>query len=175
MKKAVSILFVAIFLLSGCAPPDYKVEVDLTPEKIVELQTQIKESQEAIQNFKGEAGSIANLDIIDLANAYKDLGELGKAIEVYEKVLEQGDKTKAILHNLGRLYERVGEYNKAAKAYQRIADEYLDYDYLLDISWLYVNAKDFEEAKKYYQLWQAAFNSSDATIEAALDELKKSE
>ena len=122
-----TIIVTAVMLLAACS--SYKVEVDLTTEEIQKVKAEITSLKEEIRDFVTEdEGAIAWQAIIDLALAYQELGELGKAIRVYEDQINQGHKTKAILNNLGRLYEKTEQYGMAIAMYQRINDEYFDFD-----------------------------------------------
>jgi len=169
------IIGLAVFLLAGCN--NYKIEVDLTPEEVDKYETQVKSLKEAIANFvpDPEDALIAWAEIIDLADAYTELGELGKAIKVYEDVLDEGHKTKAILNNLGRLYEKVEEYDKAVVMYQRLNDEYFDHDYLYDITWAYIRAGDRKTAEKYFNAWQLEFHKTDEQTQRAIKKLREAE
>jgi len=132
MKKYI-VTGLAVILLVGCNA--YKIEIDLTPEEIKEVKDEITMLKEEIANFvPSDEGLIAWQAIIELARAYEELGELGKAIEVYEDVLNQGHKTKAILNNLGRLYEQTEQYGMAITMYERIHKEYLDQLSVKDIT-----------------------------------------
>ena len=160
-----------ILALAGCN--NYKVEVDLTPERVQEFQSEIETLRDEIANFTSEDGSIAWRAIIDLASDYEKLGQLGEAIQVYEEGLDNGDKTKAILNNLGRLYEKIDQYEKAVAMYQRINDEYFDHDYLYDITWAYIRAKDRKNAEKYFNAWQLEFHKTDLQTQEAIKKLRE--
>lgn len=165
-----------VFLLAGCSLKSYKVAVDLAPEKAQEIKANIQTLQQDIKNYvPGENGTIAWESIISLARDYEQLGELGKAIKVYEDVLENGDVTKAILNNLGHLYEKTGQYDKAVTMYKRINDEYFDRDYLYDITWAYINAGDRKNAESYFNAWQLEFKKTDLQTQQAIKKLREAE
>lgn len=164
------------FLLAGCN--SYKVEVDLPVDEIQSIKSEIKTLRETIDNYVQKTpddGTIAWVEIIDLARAYQDLGEMGKAIKVYEDVLATGEKTKAILNNLGRLYEKTEQYDKAIAVYQRINDEYFDHDYLYDITWAYIKAGDRKNAEKFFNAWQLQFNKTDEQVQQAIKKMREVE
>lgn len=161
-------------MLAGCN--SYKIEVDLTPEEIQTVKADISSLKEQIANYVPvDEGEIAWAETIELARAYKKLGELGKAIKVYEGVLDDGDQTKSILNNLGRLYEKTEQYDKAVAMYQIINDEYFDHDYLYDITWAYIKAGERKMAEKYFNAWQLEFQKTDEQTQRAIKKLREAE
>jgi len=172
MKKLALILICALFL-TACG--SYNIQVDLTPEQRAEIEAKIEELKEEIENFQSENTDLAWRPIIKMAEAYEDLGELDKAIKTYKDVLDSGKKTRAIIHNLGRLYEKVGEYDLAIEQYQRIVDEYFDMDYLYDITWAHIRAKNRKEAEKYFNAWQLEFRKTDEQTQKAIKDLRAEE
>ena len=169
-----AIIGIAIILLAACNP--YKIDVDLTSEETESIKSKITSLKEEIVNFVHEdEGVIAWQAIIDLALAYEELGDLGKAIQIYEDVLNDGHKTKAILNNLGRLYEKTEQYDLAIVMYQRINDEYFDHDYLYDITWAYIRAGDRKKAEKYFNAWQLEFQKTDTQTQQAIKKLREAE
>ncbi|MBN2306525.1 tetratricopeptide repeat protein [Candidatus Peregrinibacteria bacterium] len=162
-------------LLMGCN--SYKVEVNLEKTKMQEIENRIKDLKVAIGEFAPEenGAEIPWVEIIDLSRAYEQLGELGKAIDVYEDVVTDGYKTKAILNNLGKLYEKTEQYDKAIEMYQRINDEYFDHDYLYDITWAYIHAGDRKNAEKYFNAWQLEFSKTDKQTQQAIKKLREAE
>ncbi|MBU0705736.1 tetratricopeptide repeat protein [Patescibacteria group bacterium] len=177
MKHAkLTLIGIAVLILASCN--SYKIDVDLTPEEVSSIKTEIKSLKEAVDNYvqaDSNAGTIAWKEIIELAGKYEDLGELGKAIKVYEDVLDSGEKTKAIINNLGRLYEKTEQYDKAVVMYQRINDEYFDHDYLYDITWAYIKAGDRKNAEKYFNAWQLEFQKTDEQTQQAIKKLREDE
>lgn len=167
-----SLLLLSFFLLSACGS-SYTIEVNLAPEQVAKINEDIKTFQDNIKNFNSKDGEIDWQNIIDLSNAYEALGQLGKAIQNYEDVVNKGDKTKAILNNLGRLYEKTSQYDKAIVMYQRINEEYFDRDYLYDITWAYIRAKDVKNAEKYFNAWQLEFHKTDLQTQEAIKKLKQ--
>jgi tetratricopeptide (TPR) repeat protein len=166
-----------VLLLAGCKLGGYKVDVDLTPEKADEIQTEIESLKQAIKDYVPNEtdGLIAWREIIELAKAYENLGELGEAIKVYEDVLADGYKTKSVLNNLGRLYEKTEQYDKAIAVYQQINDEYIDHGYLYDITWAYIRAGDRKNAEKYFNAWQLEFKKTDEQVQQAIKKLREQE
>jgi len=173
-----------ILTLTACGSKWQKA-VSLTAEEIAATKTEIANVKEAIKNFKGPEGEIPNLEIIQLAEAYQKLGDLKKAADLYLSWLDKGFKTKAIIHNLGRVYEDAGQYELAVKQYQRIIDEYGDDDYLYDITWTYIKAAqnssgqtaiDYrKKAEKYFNLWQLAKRKTDNLTQETIKKLREGE
>jgi len=166
----------AIIFLAGCN--SYKIDVNLAPDEVQSIQAKIKSLTEEVANYvpkNSDAGTIAWAEIIELAKNYEKLGELGKAIKVYEDVINDNEKTKAILNNLGRLYEKTEQYDKAVAMYQRINDEYFDHDYLYDITWAYIKAGDRKNAEKYFNAWQLEFHKTDEETQRAIKKLREAE
>ena len=172
MKKLLSLLFVALLFLTACGSR-WQVEVDLMPEEKTEIYQEINELKEKIASYEGDG--FLNLETIMLARAYKSLGELGKAINVYKDSIADGNKTKTIIHNLGRLYESVGEYDLAIEQYQQLIDEYNDLNYLLDITWALIRDKQRKEAEKYFNVWQLEFQTTDEAVQQAIKNLRANE
>ncbi|MDH5596675.1 MAG: tetratricopeptide repeat protein [Candidatus Peregrinibacteria bacterium] len=168
-----SIITISSLLLFACN--SYRVEVDITPEREAELKQEIIDFKEALSAYDDSDGSIDLVSTVGLARAYEELGELGKAIKVYEDVLEDGRRSRAVIHNLGRLYEDVGEYNLAIEQYQRIIDEYYENSYLYDITWAYIRAGDRKMAEKFFNAWQLEFKTTDGQIQDAIKKLREAE
>ena len=164
----------SLLLLAGCH--SYKVEVDLSADQEQEVRQEIEDLKQQIAEFvPDEDNAIAWWEIIKLSQAYEKLGELGKAIEVYEDVLDSGQWSKSILNNVGRLYEKTKQYDKAVAIYQRINDEYFDHDYLYDITWAYIRAGDRKNAEKYFNAWQLEFSKTDNQTQQAIKKLREAE
>lgn len=144
-------------------------------EEIQEVKSEISSLKEEIANFVPGDAKIPWEAIIGLAKAHEELGELGKAIKVYEDVLDDGHRAKAIFNNLGRLYEKTEQYDKAVAIYQRINDEYFDHDYLYDITWAYIRAGDRKSAEKYFNAWQLEFHKTDLQTQQAIKKLREAE
>lgn len=168
-----AIIGIAIILLTGCN--SYKIDVDLTSEEIRAVQSKISSYKEKIANFVPDDAKIPWQEIIGLAKAHEELGELGKAIKVYEDVLDDGHRAKSIFNNLGRLYEKTEQYDMAVAIYQRINDEYFDHDYLYDITWAYIKAGDRKSAEKYFNAWQLEFQKTDLQTQQAIKKLREEE
>lgn len=163
--------------MAGCGFGSYKVDVDLPSEEIAKIKADIEVHKQEIKDYipSSTDGLIAWKSIINLAKDYEELGELGKAIKVYEDVLEGGDVTKAILNNVGRLYEKTEQYDKAIATYQRIDEEYFDHGYLYDITWAYIRAGDRKNAEKYFNAWQLEFKKTDEQVQQAIKKLREAE
>lgn len=170
MKKILVLLIAVVLFLPACS---YKVDVDLTPEEKTEIHQEINELKEKITSYEGDG--FLNLDTIKLARAYKNLGELSKAIDVYKDSIADGFKTRAIINNLGKLYESVGEYDLAIEMYQLMIDEYFETKYLYDITWAYINDGNRKEAERYFNAWQLEFRKTDLQIQEAIKKLRADE
>lgn len=164
------VLFLTLFFLTACQ--SYKVEVDLTPERQAELQKIIQDSQVAINNYQGEPGTIAHLNIIDQAEAYHEWGDLGKAMEIYEKTIQDNHEVVAIMNNLGRLYEETNQHKKAAGLYETLYTKYGEKRYLYDLTSVYLTMGDVEKAQKYYGLWKVEYKKNDPQFEQRIRELR---
>ena len=175
MKKShFFIIGLSALLLTACNT--YKIEVDLPVDEIADIKSEIDLIKKEIADFSPTDGAtIAWAEIIDLARAYESLGEIGKAIKVYEDVLNDGHVTKAILNNLGRLYEKTEQYGEAIAMYERIDEEYFDHDYLYDITWAYIKAGDRKSAEKYFNAWQLEFQKTDEQTQQAIKKLREKE
>jgi tetratricopeptide (TPR) repeat protein len=185
MSKITACLLVAI-TLSAC-DSKWNVQVDLKPEERQAIMAQIETAKQDIKNFdpKLDVGAIPWAPIIDEAKAYEKLGDRKDAIDLYNSWLKGNVKTKAMINNLGRLYDEVGETELAVKQYERIINEYMDTDYLLDITWAYIHGAtastgkksvDFRKnAEKYFNAWQLDKKRTDETVQQAIAQLRKKE
>lgn len=110
---------IAIVLFLGIAgyfliSQDYKtITVDITPEVRTQLEQQISDLKadldEDPQNFKAYT---------NLASAYRTLGELGRAEEVYKEAAERNPESGQIYSNLGDLYLQMKDYARAENAFR---------------------------------------------------------
>jgi len=174
LTAKILILVIAVSLLTACK--SWSVQVDLTPEETQATHAEIQQLKDEIKNFVPPAeGEIAWVQYIDLARAYEKLGDLKSAIKTYKDVLDDGYKTQSIIHNIGRLYEQVGEYDLAIEQYQRLVDEYMERNYLYDITWAYIRAKNRKEAEKYFNSWQLEFRRTDEQTQQAIKDLRAEE
>lgn len=172
-----------VIVLTACGSK-WNVKVDITPEERIAAQTEIVDMEKAIKEFEGPKGLIPALEIIRLAKAHETLGDLGKAIDLYNYWLV-GHRAISLSNNLGRLYEQVGETELAVKQYQRIVDEYLNTDYLYDITWAYIKGatdakgeKRIEfrkKAEKFFNAWQLDKKKTDEETQQAIKKLKDEE
>lgn len=174
MKK--SVLFAAaVFLLSACSRLG-TVAVDLSDDVKAMYQKQLEESTQTIRDYKPENAEsdpqAPLLTYVEKAVAETYLGQLGDAENTYKKALRYYPKTRVIFHNLGRLYEKAGRYDLAIAQYKILIDEYLERDYLYDITWAYINAKDVKNAEKYFNAWQLEFHKTDEQTQQAIKKLK---
>lgn len=160
-----------LLILAGCS--NYKEAVNLSAEQTKQLEDQVTVLKKQIADFKPSQSAIIPWQAtIDLARTYEKLGDLGKAIGVYEDVVNGGKPSKSILNNLGRLYEQTGQYDKAIAMYKRISDQYFDHNYFYDITWAYLRAGDLKNAEKYFNAWQLEFRKTDQQTQDAIKQLK---
>jgi len=176
MKKVITslIIFVSIFSLTACGAK-YKIAVSISPEEKATTLTEIDGLKPKIKAYDTSDGSIDWQDIIQLALDYEKLGDLDKAIDAYKVWLDKGFKTKAIINNLGRLYEKVGEVDLAVAQYKRLIEEYQDDDYIYDITWVYINAKQLKNAEKYFNIWQLKTQKTDEYTQNSIKKLLEEE
>jgi tetratricopeptide (TPR) repeat protein len=171
MIKRILLLITSLFFLSACSN-GYTVDVDLDESQRAQINQEIQSIKADLKKAEGEAEVFL---MMDLARAYKKLGQLGKAIDIYEDYLARGKRVKAMMHNLGRLYEDVAEYDKAIEQYQRLIDDYYDRDYLYDITWVYIRAGERKQAEKYFNAWQLEFQKTDEKTQEAIKKLREDE
>ncbi len=181
-SKIIVSLLVAM-VLASCGSK-WNIKVELSPEERAAAQTEIADMKSAIKNFIGPEGEIPGLEIIRLAKAYETLGDRKAAINLYESWVKDY-RAKSLVNNLGRLYEQVGEYELAVQQYQRIIDEYMDTDYLYDITWAYIHAAENskgkvsldyrKKAEKYFNIWQLDKKKTDDQTQEAIKDLRARE
>jgi tetratricopeptide (TPR) repeat protein len=186
----VLIFVIMVSLLTACK--SWNVQVDLTPEEKAQIQTEIKDLNVLIEKYMKDTKNVENWEdaiphqeIIRVAQAYEKLGDIESAVKTYKNVLDKGYKTKAIINNLGRLYEQVGEYDLAVKQYLLLVDEYMDRNYLYDITWAYIRAAQSakgddiqtyrKEAEKSFNSWQLEFRKTDEQTQQAIKKLRAGE
>jgi tetratricopeptide (TPR) repeat protein len=174
------ILFLSFSLLTSCK--SWNVQVNIAPEEqakiqadIKDLKTQIDKYMKDIKKVENWENAIPHQEIIRLAQDYEKLGDLKSAINTYKDILDDGYKTQAIINNLGVLYEQVGEYDLAVEQYKRIVDEYLDSNYLYNITWAYIRAGNRKEAEKVFNAWQLEFRKTDEQTQQAIKKLRAEE
>lgn len=153
----------------------YSVDVNLPPEEKAAVLKEMQEMKDAIAAYDTSDNTIPFGQIITLSRDYEKLGDLDNAISNYKDWLDKGYKTKSIIHNLGRLYEKVGEVELAVTQYKRLIEEYNDDNYLYDITWAYINAKQRKEAEKFFNLWQLKFQKTDEQTQQAIKDLRAEE
>jgi protein O-mannosyl-transferase len=89
---------------------------------------------------------------VGLGNTYDALGDLDKAIEMYQKTIERGYVTDRVLDNLATTYGKKKQYDLAFqfhhKALERDPNNYLTH---LNIGVTYLNTHQFNEAIKSYK------------------------
>ena len=174
MKKLFATLLIGAFILSGCQS-SWNKKVDLTPEEKQEINQQIKDIKVEISEYDGTEGTIPHLKMVELARAYKKLGNYKGAINVYKKEMDAGYEVRVFYHNLGRLYEDVKEYDLAVEQYQIIIDRYFENNYLYDITWAYIRAKERKTAEKFFNAWQREFHKTDEQTQEAIKDLREEE
>jgi len=174
MKKITTLLIAifAVMLLTACQNK-WQIDVDLTPDERAKIETEIEETKAIIKEQIKQDGSGNTMAYVVLARSHEKLGDLGKAIQVYKDVLDDGMFSSAVHNNLGRLYEKVGEYDLAVEQYQILIDEFLESRYLYDITWAYIRAKDHKKAEKYFNAWQLESQQTDEYTREELEKLKE--
>lgn len=160
-------------LLTACGSK-WQVEVDLTPEQRQAIEASIKELKKSLKNVE-DPTEASSQEIIDLARAYQQLGDMKSAIDLYESYIKKGRVRQVMLHNLGRLYEEVKEYDLAVEQYQHIIDKYFDNNYLYDITRAYIRAEERKKAEKYFNAWQLEFHTTDEQIQQLIKRLRAKE
>ena len=147
------IVFLSLVVLTACGSKIYKIDVDLTPGEIEAIQHDIEQLKAKIAEFNADESeyTFPKDEIIELARAYEDLGEIGMAINLYKGVLADGIRSTVAVHNLGRLYEKLGEYEKAITYYQKIMDAFDADEYTVDIIRMHIKLGNKEIAKTMYQ------------------------
>lgn len=173
LPKLTFFLFASAILLTSCGAK-YKVDADITPERLAELKQDIKDYKQAIEDYVPKDQEIALEPIVGLGRAYEEMGDYGKAIDLYLDVLDEHGSSKALIHNLGRDYESVGEYDLAVAQYQKIIDEYFDSGYLYDITWAYIRAGNKQGAEAFFNDWQLKFRKTDEQTQEAIKNLSSS-
>jgi len=164
----------AIVVLSACDEAvNDKNDVELTGEELTELEEQVSELEQEIENHVSEEGESPNIEIISLAQTHEKLGELEKAVQVYEEAIANDQGTRAIYNNLGNLYEDLEQYEKAVEAYQVMVDKYVEKSYLKEIAWVYIRSENLEKAKEYYDQWKEASGETDGSVEQRIEILSE--
>ncbi|MBU1018135.1 tetratricopeptide repeat protein [Patescibacteria group bacterium] len=177
-KKTISLLLAVLFL-SGCLQTDWTVKVDLTDEEKQETQATIADYKDKIKNYEPD-DVFFTLDPpipfwVELARAYESLGQLGDALDTYEKAKTYYPRSQAIENNIGRLYEKAEKYEKAVEQYLYVAEEFQEPKYYYDITWVYLKAKDRKNAEKYFNIWQLATQKTDGQTQRAIKDLREEE
>ncbi len=118
MKKILPTLALLLFL-TACTDK-WTVEHPDMPENLrTQLEQNITVSEATLATDPSNVKALFSIGF-----AYDQLGDYRKAIEYYEKVLEQSENDNVTLNNLASVYESVGEYDQAA--------EYIKKLYVLD-------------------------------------------
>ncbi|MBN2095905.1 tetratricopeptide repeat protein [Candidatus Peregrinibacteria bacterium] len=177
-KKLIS-LFLTTLFLAGCLQSGWTVKVDLTDEERQEVQATVTEYKDKIKNYEpDEVFFTPDPPIpfwVELARAYETLGQLGDALDTYEKAKDYYPRSQAIENNIGRLYEKAGKYEEAVEQYLYVAEEFQEPKYYYDITWVYIKAKDRKNAEKYFNIWQLATQKTDGQTQRAIKDLREEE
>ncbi|NWF98686.1 MAG: tetratricopeptide repeat protein [Nitrospirae bacterium] len=88
-----------------------------------------------------------------IAFSYEKLGDIKKAIEYYEKIMDQ-QKDAGVLYEIGRLYLELNDMKNSLKYLRKALDKDRDYlpvyPLILDIYRKQENSHEFDKLKKYY-------------------------
>ena len=167
---AIAISFAAV--LTACTPvPDYKVDVDLPPEAINLLQEEIVTLEAFIDSAESDGGAADNIKYIQLANAYKTLGDYGQAIAVYEDFIDIGGGSVTIYNNLAFTYQEVEDYDRALEWFELLTEEGED-RYYKEIAMIHYTNSDLERFEEAYAAWQNAFGQKDSMLDSLLRRLQ---
>ncbi len=170
-KKNLLLILLSLVLI-GCSTPDYNIEVDLTTEEKAILEDEVQKLNNAIQQMD-DIGEGSDQRVIDLADAYKELGNYNMAIQTYEDAIGTPHESTVILHNLGRLYQNVNEPKKAIEAYLMIVENDSLKEYWYEVARVYADMDNLAKAEEYYQMWQDEFDETDGLIEQKLEKLRE--
>ncbi|QLH52797.1 MAG: hypothetical protein CH6_0131 [Candidatus Kapaibacterium sp.] len=105
------------------------------------------------------------------ANEYYARGEFQNAIELYQKILSEGFRSKELLFNLGNCYYRLGEYHKSILYYERakILDPFdEDINFNLQMANLHTVDKIQEIPKFFLKQWWEDLRDSLASNQWAI-------
>jgi serine/threonine-protein kinase len=104
-----------------------------------------------------------------LADAYAKSGDFGKAIELFERLSEDGAPRFHILQNLAILFQNAGEFDRAAAALDRMDDAFPN-DYRVPMRRAYLEAdrqskiknenRNYALAKRYYDAAAALYKAN---------------
>ncbi|RZQ54765.1 hypothetical protein C1E23_01775 [Pseudoalteromonas phenolica] len=90
---------------------------------------------------------------IYLANGFRCIGEYSKSIKLFEKLLSNGEKSKAIRHNYALSLRLIGDPFKALSIYLGLEKEGLRSFILFhNIGNAYYDIQEFAKAKKYFEI-----------------------
>lgn len=86
------------------------------------------------------------------AEIYMDTDKIGSAEEILNEILESGTDSLNVFNTLGVLYRKKGETEIALAQYKKALKVHPDEPYIYyNIGRLYLDQKDTEEAKRYFQ------------------------
>lgn len=71
------------------------------------------------EQIKSTETTIKEMDLRALAENYEKLGQINKAIMIYEEILNK-QKTNEILNKLANLYYRIGDFKRAKYLYEKL-------------------------------------------------------
>jgi tetratricopeptide (TPR) repeat protein len=90
-------------------------------------------------------------DYISLASIYKETGKYDRALEIYEKAVQESPDNVSIYLNMGDIYLEKGEYSRAIDVLKKGVNLKSSMVALkMNLALAYMHNEDFEEAKKYF-------------------------
>lgn len=90
-------------------------------------------------------------DYISLASIYKETGKYDRALEIYEKAVQESPDNVSIYLNMGDIYLEKGEYSRAIDVLKKGVNLKSSMVALkMNLALAYMYNEDFEEAKKYF-------------------------
>lgn len=179
MKKSFKYIFIAILaaVVVATAVYVYKynnvvIDVNLTPEQLLEYEAKVKEFGEKLQTPDPEDPmQRPNLDFfLEKAKYEYYLGRLSSAIRTLDEGLQIYPATTSMLHNKAKMYEAMGRYKRAIDMYQIIIDENGNKAYYIEIARAARTMNDVETAKNAYWEYQKNYNTPDTEFENWLRE-----
>lgn len=160
--------------------PRVKPEDDiklLSPDKTIFINpdgtTSTVSNSVVLDEFQGEDPRVPFYYFVNLALAQETLGQLGAAINTYQRALNLYENSTVGWNNLARLYEQVKSYKKAIQYHEKQIDQFRFIQYYIDIANDYIRLGDLERAEKAYNEYRFQTNLSDRGTELGLTELRK--
>ena len=103
--------------------------------------------------IKFSSDSLLNLLSSNLASAYSSSKNYDKALQFYNKMLEEDDSQHFIYFQIANMYEEMKDYKRAVKEYKKLLvldPDYNDANIRLGKIY-YTKYKDLDKSKKYLQ------------------------